>query len=180
MKLKRLVRYSLNFDRKWLTASGVLMGLGFFLQALYHFTMVSIPDVSNGRIALFLILPMLMEAAWFLLLRGFKLNAPGLYGILGSLFAILLIVQTFVGGSTFSGLVALACLFVDSLALLAITGGFLRFRFAGVVVFLATIVLRLMFGGLEIQVLEAAALCNIAAMLAFFGGLEIPQKDRME
>ncbi len=177
MKLRPIVRYRMNFDKKWLTASGVLMGVGFFLQVVYYFAVASILQVSAAEIVIQLVLPLLMEAGWFLLLRGFKLNAPGLYGIFGSVFAILLILQTFYGGSVFGGLIALVCLLFASVALLAVTGGFLRSKFAAVILFLAVIALRILFGGLSVKLLEAAALCDIGAILLFFGGLEITKKD---
>ncbi len=178
MELKRIVRYRLDFDRKWLTASGALMGIALFLQVLHYFAVVSISQVTTPTLVRNLILPLILEAAWFLLLRGFRLNAPGVYGILGSLFAALMIIQTFANGSVFSGLIALVSLVLCAVALLAITGGYLRFRFVGVVVLLGSIVLRLLFGGLEQKLLEAALLCDMAAILLFFGGLEVSEKDR--
>ncbi len=177
MKLRRIVRYRMNFDKKWLTASGVLMGIGFFLQVVYYFAVVSILAVSPWEIVVHLVLPLVMEAAWFLLLRGFRLNAPGLYGIFGCGFAVLLILQTFSGGSVLGGIMALVGLLLASVALIAVTGGYLRSRFTGALVFLAVLVLRLIFGGLSVKMLELAAMCDIAAMLLFFGGLEIPKKD---
>ena len=44
--MKRLVRYKLNFESRWLTLSGVMMGVAFFLQALDFFALRQLSDVQ--------------------------------------------------------------------------------------------------------------------------------------
>ncbi len=178
MKLQQIIRYRMDFESKAMTASSAFMGLAFFLQSVYFFGFADLQKVSFLQLILQLSLPMLLEAAWFLLLRGFQLPAPGLYGILGASFCVLIMVQTVVYGGIVAAIVAVPTCLIASLGVLAVTGGYLASRFAAVSALLLTVVLRLVLGGLPEDMLEWSILCGLFGMMTLFATLQDPKKAR--
>ncbi len=174
MKLQQLVRYRLDFDSKALTASGALMGAAFFLQSVYFFGMADLQQVGVGRLIFQLSLPVLLEVAWFLLLRGFQFPIPMLYGMLGSGYCLIVMVQTVVYGGLVGAIVAVPTCIVSALGLLAVTGGYVASRFVAVAALILTVVLRLIFGGIPEGLLEIAALCGFVGVIALFAAMKDP------
>ncbi len=176
MKLKQVVRYRLDFDARAVTTSSVLMALAFFLQAVYFFGFADLRHIGFFAIAFQLILPMLVEIAWLVLLRGVRLNAPGLFGILGAVLCALIMVQTVVTGEILGAIFSVPTLLLAGLLVLAVTGGMMTSCVPAVIVCIATIAARVLFGGLPLLLPEVAALCSIGAVAAIFGALEDPKK----
>ncbi len=176
MKLQQIVRYRLDFESKALTASGALMGAAFFLQSVYFFGVADLQQVGIGQLIFQLSLPVLIEASWFLLLRGFQFPIPMLYGMLGAGYCLILMVQTVAYGGVAAAIVAVPSCIVSALGLLAVTGGYVASRFVAVAALILTIVLRLIFGGIPEGVLELAALCGFAGMMVLFAAMKDPRK----
>lgn len=182
--MKQLVRYKLNFDSKFLAASGVLMGMAFFMQAVYYFGVADLAQVGVAELILGLIMPMLLEAAWCILLRGIRLNAAGVFAILGAIFSLLLIVQTCFFGGVFQIILAILGYLLAAVAFLAVAGGFIPYRFVAATVYAVVLCIRFLAFGMagflsnkdwEGILLEAPALCLLAAMTCFFGGISPAQ-----
>lgn len=179
--MKQVAKYKLNFESKWLTASGVMMGLAFFIQAVYYFGVITLQGVDVLTLVLYLIAPMVLETAWCVLLRGVKLNAAGVFGIVGTLVCILLLVQSFFCGNTFQTVISVICYLVAALVLLVITGGFIPYKLPGFAVFAGVLAVRFVVFDMVVYVapkdwmgllLELPALCMIASLIFLFGGMK--------
>ena len=86
-------RYHIDVDSKGATACTALMGLAFFLRALYYFGLTRTETVPFGELLLMMVLPMVLEGAFMVFLRGLRLDLPLLYGVLGALACVLLLIQ---------------------------------------------------------------------------------------
>ncbi len=173
MKLK-ICRCRMKMESGWLTASGCLMGLAFFLQAVHYFAIDNILQMGIGSVIFLLILPMLAEAAWFVPLRGLRLDWPVYYIAAGGVLCLLILVQTAMMGDVIGAIVwsllLLGAIVVLGLALF----GKLRFDIAGWVLTGIT-VLRLILGGISGFLAEAAAVLTLAALVLFCFGSTIPK-----
>ncbi len=177
MKLVSSVRYRLNFEKKGLTGSASLMGVGFFLQALYFFGFGYALTADTSVLVQYLIIPMFLEAAWCMMLRGFYFDGPGLYGILGTLFCLLLTVQTVLSGNILGAVLAILTVLPAAASLLAITGGYLKTRLPGMAIFLLVIGVHLLLCRTQPLLLEIASLCPMLSIFLFFMGLEVMPED---
>ncbi len=176
MKLKQVVRYRLNFEGEWVTTSCVFMALAFFLQAVYFFGFANLRQIGFFAIVFQMILPMLLELAWLVLLRGIQLNAPGIYGILAAVLCVLVMVQTVFTGALLAAILSVPALLIAGLLVLAVTGGMVGRRYVGVCGCVLVLVLRVLFGGLSLLLPELAVLCGISAVMTLLGALEDPKK----
>ncbi len=143
MKLKQIVRYKLEFGSQWAAWSGACMGLAFFLRAVYFFGVRTVQTVPAGILIIGMILPMLLEAAWFILLRTVHLNAPGIFGILGVVYCLFLGIHTFTGGNVLVAILSFLLYVLMAAAFLAIVGGFIRQKSIAVAACVLILVLRL-------------------------------------
>ncbi len=178
MKLQQIVRYRLDFDSKALTVSGALMGLAFFLRSVHYFGLADLQQVGFSQLLLLLTLPMLLEAAWFMLLRGFGASGVGLYGILGALYCLLVMVQTVVFAGFLSAILAVPACIVAGLGVLLVAGGLVASRFAAVAALIITVALRFVFGGLPEGLLEYAALSGLFGLMSLFAAMRDPRRAR--
>lgn len=178
--MKRVVQYRLNFDRKWLTASGMLMGLAFFVQALYFLGMADLQTVGAGTLMLYMIVPMALEAAWCILMRGARLDHGMVYGIIGALICVLLLVQSCFYGSTVRMVLGIVAYIFAGVTLLAITFGYFPYRLLGMVAFGMILLVRFFAFDIRLYLItkdwigflqEIPALCLIGAVGGLFGGM---------
>lgn len=178
--MKQLARYKVNFESQWICASVALMGTAFFAQALYFFALTRLEETPVSKLIIFLILPTLLEILWFVLLRTVKLNASGIFGILASVFCILLTVQVFFIGGVLQMVLAVIAYLLASALTLMITGGFFPYKYLGMACFALIFCVR--FLGFDMAryihagdwigfVQEIPALCILAAISCFFGGI---------
>lgn len=184
--MKRLVRYKLNFQSRFLTLSGVMMGFAFFLQALEYFALRSIHTVDIWSLLLFLILPMVLEAMWCISFRTESWSGAEAHGVFAAVICLVLLGQTILTGGLFNILMgAVFCLVCGATAVL-ITWGWIPHRALGMLVFAATAAVRVLVFALPhyltdpsymVLIRELPMLCMILAMLLFFGGL---QKAKIE
>lgn len=96
----QIKRYRMDFDGKGISAAGIFLGSALFLRIVYFFGFAHIFDASVGEMLLWLIFPGFLEVVTVALLRAVRYNAPGIYGILGALQCLLLIVMCFSYGNT--------------------------------------------------------------------------------
>ena len=179
--MKRLVQYQLNFQSKFLTLSGVMMGFAFFLQALEFFALRSMQGVDIWTLLLFLILPMAFEALWCLPLRSECWSGAETHGIFAALISLMLLGQAILVGGV-ANIVMAAVFFVLSAAVsVLVTWGFGAHRALGMLVLFATALVRLLVYVLPVYVAnpgymtwvqQLPPVCMILAMMLFFGGLK--------
>lgn len=178
--MKQIAQYKLNFDSAWMTFSGVLMGVSFFMQAVYFLGIVKLQGLDLPMLVLHLIGPMSLEFAWLVLLRGFKLNAAGVYGLLGILVLSLLLAQSVIYGTLWQIVTSFLILIIGSVTLIFITGGFFPYKLFGFLLFAGILCIRFFVFDWNIYivpkdwaglVLEAPALCMLGAVTSFFCGI---------
>lgn len=184
--MKRIAQYKLNFDSNWMTVSGVLMGVCFFAQSVYFLGIIKLQGLDLAMLALHLIAPMALEFSWLVLLRGTKLNAAGVYGILGTFMLILFLLQACVYGNTWDIVSTSLYLLFGGAALIFITGGFFPYKLIGMAALAIIMSVRFFVfdwsyyiepGNWAGLVLEAPVLCMMLAVFCFFGGITGVRKE---
>lgn len=178
--MKQLARYKILFDSKAIIASTALMGVAIFTQAIYFFVIRDITLVQTAELIVFLILPVVLELGWIILLRSVKLNASGVYGIVGSVVCLLLAVQIFLSGGVLQMVLGTIGYLIGCGLLLMITGGFFPYKYFGLAWFLVMAVIRyaafdtgryIASGDWAGFALEAGNLCVLLGLSLFFGGI---------
>ena len=95
----KLHKYHMDPEGKYHVGTAALMGASFFLRCAYYFGFTRPESAGAWNLLVFLILPMLLEAAVMVMIRGMKMDLPSVYGIMGAVYCGLLILQSFqVGG----------------------------------------------------------------------------------
>lgn len=184
--MKRLVRYKLNFESRWLTLSGVMMGVAFFLQALDFFALRQLSDVQLWPMLMWLILPMSMETLWCVPLRSELWKRAEVHGIFMAMTCLVLLGQAILAGGVFP-IVMGSCFYVIAAATaVLITFGCIAHRTLGVLVFGATAVMWVMVFALPAYLADPTYVtliglippgCLILSMTLFFGGIRISADD---
>ncbi len=172
MKFKQVAHYRLNFENGWMSVSKVLMGLAFFAQAVFYFGFADLGSIGIVAILFQMVLMMSLQIGWLLLIRSLKLNAPGVFGILGSALCLVMLVSTCAVGSLWQVIFAVPTLLAAILCLLATTGGFLPTRLAGICACILAILVRLILGGHPNLLPDLAALGTLGSILAMTCALE--------
>ncbi len=169
MKLKQYTRFQMNFSGKWVNVCGALMGVSFFLRIVYYFGLTNLADIGMGEILVEMALGILICGLFLLLLSCIHLNAPGLYGILGTAYCLILIVGLFSGGWV-RILLGTVWYLLSAVVLLATVGGYLPGKLLSAGMFAFALLIRFFcfdLGklGLFTWVLEASNLCAIAGLV---------------
>lgn len=177
---QKLKRYHTDFDSKGVSACAALMGVAFFLRVVYYFGFSRTETVGIGELLMMLIFPMVLEAVFMIVLRGVRLDAPGLYGILSAVYCVLLILQSLQYGSVLRMILAIIAYVVCGGIFLAVTAGLLS-KEISVTLFFLTAVVRFCFV-LKPYILslhlvaflpEAAGLCVVVALGCLASGLRL-------
>lgn len=134
-------RYRLNLDGKSLHLGLAELGLSFFLRTVYYFACVRVEEVGFLELLLWMILPMLLEGALIVLLRVLRLDAPGLYAILGAAFGLVLMLQLIGYGSLLRVILGILAYLGCGVLFLGVAGGFLSKQIA-VAAYLVTALVR--------------------------------------
>ena len=169
MKLKQYIRYQMNFRGKWLMPSKVLMGLSFFLRIVYYFGLTSFADHSFGEVLFWMVLPLLACGAYIVVMSSMKLNAPGIYGILGAVMCGLLLIWSFSTGDALRTVLSVLVYLAAGAVLVLTSMGLLPGKLLSSILFAAPIACRLLFyrGGLGLfdWFLEVSVLAMLASLL---------------
>ncbi len=180
--MKRLVRYKLIFGSKWLSLSGVMMGVAFFLQALEYFAFDQLSNSDIWNLLLFLVLPMTMEALWCIPLRSETWSRAEAHGIFAAIFSLILLIQVILSCGVFSIVFNSIFLVLGAAAAVLVTWGFIPHRALGMLVSTAVVVQRLLIVTLPRYVeapdyhtllQEIPAVCMLLGIVFFFGGLQV-------
>lgn len=169
VKLKQYTRYQIDFGGKWILPAAICMGLSFFLRVVYYFGLTNIFSYNTGTIILQIILPLFLCAGYIVLLRAVKLNAPGVFAIIGAAFCLMILIWNFSTGDILRILLSVVFYLFSGLVLLATAGGYLPGRFLSSAVFLVLLIFRFMLyrpSGTQIgqMVLEISILCIPASL----------------
>lgn len=142
MKLKKYTRYQIDFNSKWISVCGVLMGVSFFLRLIYYFGLTNIYDVAFVEVLSTMILGTALCLAYLITLSVMRLNAPGVYGILGAIHCCLLIFGTFSSGDALRIVLAILWYALAAGVLLMTVGGYLPGRLLSSLMFIIPTIVR--------------------------------------
>lgn len=177
MKQKR-IHYHVDMESKGIFICTALLGVSLFLRVMYYFGFNRTETLGFGEIALWLILPLLLEVSFIVLLRGFQLDAPGLYGILGAACCLLLLLQSLGYDSLLRMIMGIIIYVICGGILIGVTGGFLS-KEMGMTLFFVTGAVRIL---LDVEpyilefhpvalMIEAAGVCTVFALGCLAAGL---------
>ena len=176
MKRKNPFRLWMDFDGPWLNLSAALMGVAFFLRAVYYCGVRGLGD-DLGTLLLMMAIPMILEAAFAVVIRLVQPNVPLVFGILSSLCCILLLIQCFFSGDFLQILFGVIAYPVCIIAMMAFLFGLLRSRGLIFVVYAATFAVRfILFDFSDFQLPEVAALCAVLGMTMIPLGMKVIKK----
>lgn len=172
---------SIDMGGKHMGKVPMLMGLAFYLQIVYHFGFTRLEQMGVGNMILMLILPGLLELAFVVMMRGIRYNNPMVYGAMGMAYCLILMIQSFSGGSVLRIVLAiiiyLACMGLIAVAVLKILNkwfavGALLAAAAGRFFIFDLVPYVLKFKLIK-MIPEAAAICALIALAIMFNHLEI-------
>lgn len=171
MNWKIYERYQMEMNGKWARFCGVMMSVSFFLRIVYYFGLKNLRDIPGSEIFATMILGLLLCAGFVVVLNYLRLNAPGIYGILGAAHCLLLIIGNFSSGSGMRIVLSIIWYLLCALVLLATIAGYLPGRLLSAGMFFMAALVRLLaydLGkiGLLRCVTEAAVLCAILGIAA--------------
>lgn len=180
------IKYRMRCDGKSHLGMTALMGCAFFLRVAYYFIFGRPDQIDTLELILHLILPMSMEAAFMVMVRGLKLNLPKVYGIMGAVYCAIFMVQAILIGGVSRIVWASVGYTFCAAALVCVGWSFLR-KVIGILVLLAAFGVRLvvfdlgMIRSLQFFPLmkECANLCVILALMLFCAGL-VGKKRKIE
>lgn len=177
MELKRYTKYQINFDSKWISACGALMGLSFFLRIVYYFGLKSLRDVGFIELFTSAIAGIVLCGAMVVFLICLRRNAPGLYGMIGAALCLSVLIASFTTGSPVRIILAIVWYALTALILIGTVGGYLPGRMLAGLMFAIAALVRLLFYdfghlGLISWVRELGVLSMLASLGCLPMGLE--------
>ena len=184
--MKRFVKFKFNPASKWAMLSGILMGIALFAQTLDFLGMRNLANVPLFQLLLMLILPLLTEATWCVCLRLVRCDRAEVYGILGAVSCLLLLLQSFSYGNLLLTVLFVLLLLVAGAAMVLISWGMIPRRGLGFLILFVIALIRIfvvvkhrIHGDYDWMGLlnDLPSVCILLAMTAFFGSL---RSEKME
>lgn len=174
----KLHKYHMDPEGKYHMGTAALMGASFFLRCAYYFGFTRPESAGAWNLLVFLILPMLLEAGFMVMVRGIRLDLPGVYGIMGAVYCMLMLLQSFQLGSVLRVILAIIGFVICGGALVGVGWGILS-KSLGVTALLVTFSVRLLAFDLGYLrrlrlvalIRECAGLCAILALAMLCAGL---------
>lgn len=141
MAHRKMKRYAMDINGKSMNSALIMMGLSFFLRAVYYFACVQIETVGFFELLVWMILPMVLEGAFIVMLRVLKLNMPGVYALMAAAVGLLMVLQSFGYGSIVRTVLAIVAYVGCSVLIIGVAGGYLSKQIA-VASYLVTALIR--------------------------------------
>lgn len=141
--MKQYHRYRMDFESKWVRWSATCVGAAMFLRAFYYLGIQYLN--APGSLLWNLWLPLGLGLVFIVLLRGIRLNAPGMYAIWGVLMCISLLIGVFGTGNILRIILAVLAYGICGAVLILCTGGFLPGRLPAAVCFGVLLGARILF-----------------------------------
>ena len=169
MEMKQYKQYRMDFGGKILNFFCILCGLSFFFRVTYYFMLINPVECPVLEVLFSMILPLLLCAAAMVVLKYFKLNAPGTVGIIGAAMCLCLMSGTFFSGSVLRIILAVVFYLAAGSLLLMTVGGYVPTRQFSVIAFCLILLTRVLFfiPGFDIRrwVLEISDLTMLFALV---------------
>ena len=152
MQLKQYLLYQMDFKGKWAQPAAILMGLSFFLRIVCYFGLRFLSDWTFFDVIFQIFLPLLLSGTYVVLIRAIRLNAPGVYGLIGAGLCILTFLWSFSSGSVLYILLCLVYYLAAGVVLLGTSGGYLPGKLLSSALFAIPVIIRLF--GLDVFTLK--------------------------
>lgn len=174
--LKQICRHYMKLNGAWAERAGFLAGCAFFLRIVYYFGFLNVTQIGFWEILSGMVLPMALWIAFMVLLRGMRLNAPGLYALLLCGFCLLAVLESFGTGRTSHIVLSILCYPALGVLLLGTAGGYLDSKNYLAAASMALLVLRFLVFDLNTYILnlslialipEASTLCGLGVIFCF-------------
>lgn len=177
MKLKQYLRFEVNFKSRWIETSAALMGISFFLRLFYYFAVTNLRDIAGVELVFSLFCGLALCIGYIVCLVCIRLNAPGLYGIFGAAFCLMLIILGFMSGDVLRIVLGTLWYFLAAIVLLTTVGGYLPGKLLAGIMFAIPFLVRFFFYDYSKLsfvdwLKEVPILCIIAALGCFAMGLK--------
>ncbi len=130
MAQRKMKRYTLDMTGKSMGGALIMCGLSFFLRAVYYFGCVQIETIHFWELLTWMILPMLVEAAFIVMLRILRLNLPGVYAMMAAGVGLLMILQSFGYGLWLRTILAIIAYAGCGVLIIGVAGGYLSKQIA--------------------------------------------------
>ena len=186
MRRKLTYKYQMDFKGKPHQAAAAFMGGAFFLRIAYYFGFTRPEEAGFLNLLMYLILPLLIEGAFMVMIRGLRVNLSEAYTIMGAAYCIILLLQSFQTGNLLRVILAVIAYLACAAALVGTGWGVLN-KSLTTGILLVTLAVRLLVFDLSGYVFalrvipfirEAAALCGIASLACLSGGLKDKKRKK--
>ena len=185
--MKHNIFYTLRKQSPWVTISGAMMGIAFFIQAVYYLLIRSVVDVPLSELLIYMIIPMFVEFFWCLMLHVFPQRTTTNLGITACLvFLVLMGYSLLYGDLARTVLAVVAYMAVVQLVVLILSGRF-PYKLFGFVAVLMIFCIRILAYSYPVYVVtknwtgllvnEVPGLCMLAAVCSIFGAIEPHKKE---
>ena len=170
MNLKQYHRCRMDFNTKAAGFTGLFTGAYLFLLCVYFFYLRDLASITVGETVFGIILPMLFCIVFIVLFRFVKLNAPGLFAILGAVFCLLLMINAFSSANLLRGILGGVWYILCGFVLIIAAGGYLPGTLPASTMFSVGLCLRVVLFDLSLRgihdwVYELAHLMLISALI---------------
>lgn len=174
--IKINVRYRIRFESIWTHYATVLTGLSFFLLVVNFFGLRNLQDCSLSEIIFSMSLPMAIFVAFMVFLRGLHFTNVNLYGALGALYCVCMIINAFSYENIVMTVLAVIWYSLTLFICLGTTIGYIANRTYMSLSFLLPVIYRLVFVDLSkfifkldiIGFIPEAAILSGLAVYGFF------------
>lgn len=140
--LNQTVRFRVYFEGKGASSAAVMLGAAVFLRILYYFGFGYYSEAGAGGLILDVILPILLCGGAAVLLKGLRFGMLRVYGILASVYCILMTVWTFEPEGIFHFVLAVVWYLVTIGVIWATVEGYLASRVVMQLAFLLPVLYR--------------------------------------
>ncbi len=145
MELRKVVTYKIPFRSKSILWCGIFLALSVFLRCLHYFIPCDFTQINSGEWIFKIILPILLCAAYGVLIRIVKLRAPGIYGVLAAVLTLTMLIGDFFDCNLLQIILSAITLIILSFLLLATYGGYIPYRSICACATLIVCLLRVLF-----------------------------------
>ena len=88
MNIEKRARCHIRMNSRWAFLSAVCMGLSVFVRTVYYFGLINLRDLDGFSLATQVIAPMIIAAGYLIMIKGFQINSPILFGGLIGAYAL--------------------------------------------------------------------------------------------
>ena len=168
LNFKVIARQHIVFN-SWLSASAVLSGIAFFFVIVNYLGLKNLLDVNFAEILFCFLMPMLLLGGYIVLLRVMHSNVTPIYGMLGTLFCLYMLIRSFSYGSVLHIIVAVIWYLVSGVIFFGTTFGYIASNKALLVACFVPVVFRIIF--VDIKLLFTISLFSMIPELTSLCGL---------